>query len=158
VAGRVPQAYAHRAACLVLPWELPRRGAACLLVPCCRDHRVRRHCRGVAGTAKADHRDAALAHHQDDPAARCWDDTVAERQLGACLAAHPGALARGLKEALQDAMDNVARSKVHQQGAEPRALPPQDVRPQTRSPVLQAAEARQAAAQMMQARRRDVRL
>jgi hypothetical protein len=55
-------------------------------------------------------------------------------------------------------MDNVARSKVHQQGAEPRALPPQDVRPQTRSPVLQAAEARQAAAQMMQARRRDVRL
>ncbi len=76
------------------------------------------------GTAKAVHPDAARAHHQDDPAARCSDDIVAVRQPGACLAAHQDALAPGLKEERRDAMDNVAKSKVRRQAEERQALPP----------------------------------
>jgi hypothetical protein len=81
------------------------------------------------------------------------------RQQGACPAAHRDALVPGLKEVRRDAMDNVALSKVRQQGAEPRSLPPQDVLPRARRPQLQvAAVARRIAAQTMQARRRDEQL
>jgi hypothetical protein len=102
------------------------------------------------------HPDAALAHHQDDPAARCSDDIVAVlRQPGACLAAHPDALALVPKEARQDATDSVEPRKVRQQGAERLGLPPQDVLPRARFPALQlAAAARRDAAQMMRAQRR----
>jgi hypothetical protein len=54
-------------------------------------------------------------------------------------------------------VDNVAKLTVRQQGAEPQALPPQDVLPRARFPVLKrAAEARQAAEQTMPAQRRVV--
>jgi hypothetical protein len=55
-------------------------------------------------------------------------------------------------------MDNVGHSKVRQQGAEPQALPPQDVLLRALPVLSEVAEAPQAAARMKQAQRRDVRL
>jgi hypothetical protein len=152
-------ACAHRAACPVQPWELLRRDAACLLVLYCHGHPVHRRCRGVAGIAKAVHRDAALAHRQDGPAARCSDEIVAVlRQPGACPAAHLDALALAHHQALWDATDSVAWLTVRQQDEEHLDLKPQGGHPQARFPMLQqAAAARQDAAQGLLAQRRDVR-
>jgi hypothetical protein len=81
----------------------------------------------------------------------------AERQPGACLAAHQDALAQGLKEARRDA-DNAVMLTVRRQGAEHQALPPQDALPKARFPVLrEAAAARRDAARMMPAQRRVAR-
>ena len=157
-AVRVLLACAHRAACLAPPWELPRPVAACLLVLYCHDHPVRRHFQDAAGTAKAVHPDAALAHHQDDLAARCSDDRSAGRRPGACLAAHRDVLAQGLTEARRDAMENVAMLKVQQQGAESRALLLPDATRWGLPVLLQAAAARQVSVQTRPARRRDVQL
>jgi hypothetical protein len=142
-ADRALPAYAHRAACLAPPWELPRRGAACRLVLYCRDHPVRRRCRDAAGIAKGVHRDAALAHHQDDPAARCLDDMSEGRQPGACFAAHQDELAQVPKEDRRDVMDNVATSTVRRQ----------DVPLRARLGLQQAAAERRDAAQMIRERR-----
>jgi len=150
----VPPVCVRRAACRVQPWELPRRDVVCLPVLCYRGRQVHRHCRDAAEIAKTVHPDAALAHHRDDPAAHCSDDMSAERQPGACLAAHLDAAALDLKEALRDAMDSVAVLTVRQQDAERLALLPQDVLPQARFPALpQVAAARRVAAQMLQAQR-----
>ena len=121
----------------------------CLPVLYCRGRLVHRRYQDVAGNAKAVHPDAALAHHQDGPAARCSDDIVAAlHQPGACLAAHQSEIVLAQNQTLPAVPDSVALSKVRQQDAEPQALPSQDVLPQARSPVLpQAAAARQDAAQ-----------
>jgi hypothetical protein len=130
-------ACAHKAACLVQPWELRRRGAACQLVPYCRDHPVRHRYRGVAEIAKAVHPDAARARHQDGLEAHCSYDIVAElHQPGACLAA------------LRDERDSVARLKVRQRNAARQALSLQDVLLQARFPgLLRIAAARRDEAQ-----------
>ena len=151
-------ACAHRAACPVLPWELRRRGAGCLLVLYCRGHPVHHRFRDVAGIAKAVHRDAARAHHRDGPAARCSDDIVAElHQPGACLAAQLDVIVPAQNQALPDVPDSVAKLKVLQQDAEHRAPLPQDVLLQGRFLVLlQVGAARRVAAQMSQAQLQDV--
>jgi hypothetical protein len=151
-------ASARREVCPVRLWELPRRGAVCLLVPCYRGHPDHRRCRGAAETEKAVHPDAALAHHQDGPAARCSDDTVAElRQPGACLAALLDVIVPAQNQALPDVPDSVAKLTVRQLDAESLARPPLDVLPQARFPVLlQAAGACRDAARTQRARRRDV--
>jgi hypothetical protein len=94
------------------------------------------------------HQDAALAHHRDDPGARCSDDMSAERRPTACLAAHQDALAPGLKEVRRDA-DNAARWKVRQQGAEHQVLRPQDALPWARFPALQLAVAERRVVEQM---------
>ena len=146
----MPPACVRRAACPVQPWEPLRRGAACLLVLYCRGHPAHRRYRGVAGNAKGVHPDAALAHHQDGPAARCWDEIVAVlHQPGACLAARLDEIVRAHHQAFPDVPDSVAKLKVRQQDAKRQALLPQDVFLQARLPVLlQAAAGRRVAAQM----------
>ena len=131
----------------------------CLLVPCYRGHPDHRRCRGAAETEKAVHPDAALAHHQDGPAARCSDDIVAAlHQPGACLAAHQNEIVLAQNQALPAVLDSVALLKVRRKDVKHLARLPQDVLPQAHFPVLrQAAAARQDAAQGLLAQRRDVR-
>ena len=157
-AVRAPPACAHRAACPVQPWELRRRGAACLLVLYCRDRLVHRHFQDVAGTATAVHPDAVLARHQDGPAAHYSDDIVETlHQSGACLAAHRDVIGLVHHQALPDVPDSAAVSKVRQLDEELPALPPQDGLPQARFPVQrQAAAARQAAVRKERAQLQDV--
>lgn len=129
----------------------------CLLVPYCRGHPVHHRCQDVAGIAKAVHPDAALAHHQDGPAARCSDDIVgALQQPAACLASHRDVTVQAQNLALQDARDSAAKLRVRRQDVELRAPLRRDVLLQACFLVLlQAAVVRRAAPQKQPAQRRD---